>query len=902
MRRRVASAILLVAGLPLAAARPAAAVTDPGRTDTVTLSSSFATGYEGRITTYGMSDDGRTVLFVPQAPYFAGDDGSAAAFARDMQGGYRAVVTTSDGRPPDGGIGPAVLSGNGDVVAFVSSATNLDPTASGVTGSNAYVVRLSGGPVRLVSRLPGTTTAANAVGLPLVVTPDGRYVVFAARAPRLDPGPPGDGQQLYRYDVLTEALTAVTLADDGVHLAAGDSGDASIIADGRYVAFTSSSSDLVSPHLTAEGRDVYLRDLTVGTTTLISHAATSATQRTGMASEAVISAGGGTVVYLSSRSHSLTGGASSLATQVMAWDRATGVNRLVSRSATGSGPANSASITPKVSGDGAVIAFLTHATDLVAGVTDANTPAPGSLPAISYVSTDAYAEVGGSLRLLSHAEGDPNRTASAGVDRLALSRGGGRAAFSTLATDLVGGLSDAGTGADVYAADTTTGAVRAASLEKQSSTLLSGENVAEHITPDGSQLAFTQDLPLRIPSSLSLRRSFGPVLPPIPPVPGDVGTNPPPTPPPVLLHPVSPRRILDSRPSGPRVGPYATPWSAGTTRNVTVAGENGIPADASAVVLNVTATSTSASSYLTVWPTGQPRPVASSQNWAAGQTVPNAVTTKVGTAGQVSVFNAAGTADVVFDVVGYYDSAGGDGFTPLAPSRILDSRQPGSSPWAAGQARDVPVAGVGRVPADADAVLVNATVTGPSSSGFLTVWPAGAARPHASSLNWAAGETVANAVTAKVGAGGAVSVFNASGTAHVIFDVVGYFAAGKGAPFHPITPVRIQDSRPGSQVGPSGSPLGPGETRGVGLIGSGGIPEAATAVLMNVTATNTSAASHMTVWPDGQAMPPTSTLNWAAGRTRANAATSQVGSFDGISVRNAAGTVDLVLDVAGWYG
>ena len=142
----------------------------------------------------------------------------------------------------------------------------------------------------------------------------------------------------------------------------------------------------------------------------------------------------------------------------------------------------------------------------------------------------------------------------------------------------------------------------------------------------------------------------------------------------------------------------------------------------------------------------------------------------------MSVFNAFGTADVIVDVEGWF--AAGSGFTALEPARIADTR--GSSPVGAGGTLDVSVVGVGGVPlSGVDAVVLNVTVTGPSAAGWATVFPAGVVRPLASNLNFGAGETVANLVVAKVGAGGRVSVFNAFGTADVIVDVMGWFGSGK---------------------------------------------------------------------------------------------------------------------------
>ena len=371
----------------------------------------------------------------------------------------------------------------------------------------------------------------------------------------------------------------------------------------------------------------------------------------------------------------------------------------------------------------------------------------------------------------------------------------------------------------------------------------------------------------------------------------------------VAFHPVAPTRILDSRP-GAQVGPYGTPWASGQVRDVTVNGAAGVPFDAGAVVLNATVTGTTGSGFLTLWPTGQPQPNASSINWTPGQTVANAVTVRVGSGGRVSVASSSGTTHLLLDVVGYYDARPGDGFTPLPPARVLDSRAgaqvgPYATPWGPGQSRPVKVAGLGGVPTGADAVVANVTATSTTAAGFLTIWPAGQSRPTTSSVNWGLGQTIANAVTMKVGADGQVSVYNDAGSTEVIIDVLGYFAAGSGYLFHPLPPARIQDSRVG---GPLLGAWGAGVAQDVQVTGRGGGPAGAAAVSSNVTVTGTTAWSFLTVWPAGLARPSTSSLNWTPAQTVPNAVSSKLGSSGAVTVRNDAGTAHVIVDVGGWFG
>ena len=109
----------------------------------------------------------------------------------------------------------------------------------------------------------------------------------------------------------------------------------------------------------------------------------------------------------------------------------------------------------------------------------------------------------------------------------------------------------------------------------------------------------------------------------------------------------SPVRILDTRPSG-------LPLAQGESRTLTVAGIGGVPTWANAVVLNLTGTEPTAPTFVTAWPAGVPRPLASSLNLGAGETVPNLVVVPLGTGGAISLFNNLGRVHLVADVVGWY--------------------------------------------------------------------------------------------------------------------------------------------------------------------------------------------------------------------------------------------------------
>jgi hypothetical protein len=238
---------------------------------------------------------------------------------------------------------------------------------------------------------------------------------------------------------------------------------------------------------------------------------------------------------------------------------------------------------------------------------------------------------------------------------------------------------------------------------------------------------------------------------------------------------MTPKRVFDSRDG---TATTAAPWGPGETRAISIAGTNGIPADATAVVLNLTATQPTAGTHVTVWPFQYPMPGGSMLNVAAGQTRPNQVIVGVHQ-GKIEVRNNAGSVQLIGDAVGYFTAGPGAGeLRPVVPARIGDTRTGLGGrlgPLGSGQSFDLRVEGVGGVPAEATAVALNVTVTSPTAPSHLTVWNTGQPRPNASNLNYVANQTVPNHVTVRIGAGSSISLFNNSGHAHVIVDVVGWY-------------------------------------------------------------------------------------------------------------------------------
>ena len=246
---------------------------------------------------------------------------------------------------------------------------------------------------------------------------------------------------------------------------------------------------------------------------------------------------------------------------------------------------------------------------------------------------------------------------------------------------------------------------------------------------------------------------------------------------------VNPGRVLDTRPENGGAGALAP----NSSMSLHVTGVAGVPpSGVSAVALNVTvAQATAPGGYLTVWPTGEARPTASTHNFAPGVApVANLVLAKVGAGGNIDIYNFSGSTHVLADVIGYFSSSssggGGGRLVPISPSRVLDTRNGTGgvpvAPVSGGRVVSAPVAGTPGVPADATAAVVNVTSADSvdlSVGPYVTGWPSGANRPLASTLNPRPGAAIPNAAYLKLGNGRIDLVLDA-GSSNLVVDVFAY--------------------------------------------------------------------------------------------------------------------------------
>lgn len=370
--------------------------------------------------------------------------------------------------------------------------------------------------------------------------------------------------------------------------------------------------------------------------------------------------------------------------------------------------------------------------------------------------------------------------------------------------------------------------------------------------------------------------------------------------------------LLDTR-SGS--GAPARPIAAQATFTLTVAGKASVPADASAVVLNVSVANTASTGYLTVWPHGQARPTASNLNHSKGQTVANLVTVAVGAAGQVDFYNgSSGVTDLLVGVSGYYVGGGTPAapgsYATMAPRRVLDTRNgTGAARHSVGSDGTVTVTIAGTaasgVPSSAKAVVLNVTATSPTRSGFVTVYPTAGTRPTASTLNYTAGRTVPNWVTVAVGTSGRVSLYNgSSGTVQLVADVAGYYLGGTATQqgtFVPVTPSRLLDTRSG--LGAPAGAVGRQHEVGLQIVGGGGVPlSGVSAVTMNVTVTQATRDGGAAIIPTDNNQPLSPAIWFSAGQTIANAVIRRPGTCSKMQIINSSpGSAQLLTDVTGYF-
>jgi hypothetical protein len=336
---------------------------------------------------------------------------------------------------------------------------------------------------------------------------------------------------------------------------------------------------------------------------------------------------------------------------------------------------------------------------------------------------------------------------------------------------------------------------------------------------------------------------------------------------PARLTPVDPVRVLDSRRS----------QIVEAGRVVEVALATRVPAAATAVVVNVTATQAAADGFLTAYPCGGAVPEASNVNFVAGQDRAASAVVPLGTGRSVCVFSSV-AAHVVVDLAGYLSPGGSLGLVPVDPTRLVDEVV------AAATTRRVPVPGA------AAAVAVGITADAAENWGYLTVYPCDDEVPEASSVNYGPNEAVAG--SAYVGTGGGAICVHTSARARVIVDLQGRFGSG-GASFVAAQPTRILDTRNGAG---GWSPVHGADQ----VIDIAAAPPGAVATTGSLTASGSVSTAFETAHPCGSAVPNASNVNSQPGRAAASGVTVRVDNGGRLCLW-ASTVTQTLFDVTGWW-
>ena len=341
---------------------------------------------------------------------------------------------------------------------------------------------------------------------------------------------------------------------------------------------------------------------------------------------------------------------------------------------------------------------------------------------------------------------------------------------------------------------------------------------------------------------------------------------------PVRFTPLEPRRILDTRTGGGRIG-------AGETM-VVRSSEPG-----AALAVNLTVTEASGDGFVTAWDCVTSRPATSQTNSATGLTRAVASVVPTGPDGSFCVYSSVPT-HLVVDLTGVFRPSG-LGFNAQTPARIFDSRA-----RAARVAADERI--VLAVAPDWSAVALNLTVTEPAAAGFVTVYPCAlAGPPSTSNINFAAGQTVAN-LSQVMTSDGAVCLFTSAAT-HIVVDVVGGYGPA-GSAYQPAVPSRVLDTRLG--VGGWLGRVAPDQIIDTNpTVGSASL---VTGVVATVTSVDTANDGYLVTWPCGEPRPNASTLNPAVGVIVPNATIGSI-SADGAWCISGNARTNVVVDVMGWF-
>jgi len=717
-----------------------------------------------------VSDDGRWIAHDNGAADVTSGDGNnkADVFLYDRTTGTNTLVSHRAGTATTGGgdsLGPAI-SGDGAFVAFASDVIDLDAATFDFNGArDAFLYDRAAGTNALLSRqsagLPSATPGGDSLfssNPSPAMSRDGRWVAFTSTAVNLVAGQvdTNGGTDVFLRD-RTAGTTTLVSHSAASSTTAGNSTSIlpAVSDDGHWVIFVSGATDLVAGQTAGGGStNIFLFDRLTATISLVSHASASATQgANGRSDFAVLSADGNRIAFESAATNLVAGAAyGSAPFNVFLYDRTAGTTILASHAAglplTG---ANGASSFPRVLADGSGVLFQSAATNLVAGQVDTNAD----------IDVFFFDLSSSAVSLISHVNGNAATAANLGAGYYVVSRDGRFILYDSRSNDIIPGVTDPG-GPDVFLYDRQSGASILISHAVGNPSLTVGTiSSTADISADGRWLAFTSTA-ANLVSGQTNDQGF----------------------PNVFLHDrLTDETILVSHAAGQ---PNSNPCCSGGASSPRLSGD-GSKVAYFGTFSNLVAGQTNAGGAFLY-------------DRLAGETalvshVPaSPLQNGFGTSGNVEMSGDAGvivfTSDAddlvandyndAHDVFAYTDGLPGAFFT-VPPCRLLDTRLPADGPAIfSGQTKIAQAHGVCGIPDTAKALAVNVTIVQPTGAGYLTLHPGDVLPTVTSTINFSAGQTLANNAAQRlaVNTTGTVALtplVGGNGTVHVVIDVAGYF-------------------------------------------------------------------------------------------------------------------------------
>lgn len=310
-----------------------------------------------------LSADGRYAAFDSASTNLVSGDINADndVFVRDMLTGVTEMISVSStGEQGNSGSYSPSISADGRYVSFVSDASNLVPNDTNDT-RDIFVRDMLAGTTERVN-VSSSGVQANFISYLASISADGRYVSFSSNASNLVAGDTNGSIDVFVRDITGRTTERVSVAVDGGQ-GDSDSDSPSLSADGRYVAFYSFSSNLIHEDANGVG-DIFVKDRATGAIEIVSISA-SGGQGDSNSNYPSMSADGRYVAFYSTASN-LVADDTNGAGDIFVRDRVAGTIKRVSVSFTGS-QGNSDSYQPSISADGRYTAFYSNASNLVSG-------------------------------------------------------------------------------------------------------------------------------------------------------------------------------------------------------------------------------------------------------------------------------------------------------------------------------------------------------------------------------------------------------------------------------------------------------------------------------------------------------------------------------------------------------